>query len=318
MKDDSDIPFVRRIMAAYKLASASYQPSASGWDHELFEMKRDVHDALLSGDVCEVARLLRNPAETRFLWGFDSAVKNGPRYSHDRLLNALERVAVAMGAIRETYPETEDRPITYTTSDLLNAIEACLDFRLSFPNAFPQEHGLTSRCGTIGFRAIQAVYQAWRIAQIADGRQDFRVLEIGAGLGRTAYFANLFGIRDYTIIDIPLTNAAQAYFLGRTLSFDAVSLHGEQPRSSITIMPPAALAGTYDLIVNVDSWTEMSPDVAENYWRFAKQATRTVLSINHEHNPVTVRALYSNDPDVRVLRFPYWPRQGYVEELLTW
>jgi hypothetical protein len=74
-----------------------------------------------------------------------------------------------------------------------------------WPNPFPSELGLQSRRGVIGFRAIQALYQAWRIAQIAGGKPDFKVMEIGAGLGRTAYFATLFGLKRYTIIDVPLS-----------------------------------------------------------------------------------------------------------------
>ncbi len=56
---------------------------------------------------------------------------------------------------------------------------------------------------------------------------DVRVLEIGAGLGRTAYYAWRAGIRHYTIVDVPLTAVAQADFLGRTLGPEALTLAGE-------------------------------------------------------------------------------------------
>jgi hypothetical protein len=69
------------------------------------------------------------------------------------------------------------------------------------------------------------------------------------------------GIRDYTIIDFPLTNVAQAYFLGRTLGEDAVSLHGEAPTTTgVRIVPAHALPNfqeQFDLILNVDSMTEL-------------------------------------------------------------
>ena len=147
------------------------------------------------------------------------------------------------------------------------------------------------------------------------------MLEIGAGLGRTAYYANLLGVKGYTILDIPLTNAAQGYFLGRVLGPDAVRLNGEAIGGPLLIQPSTAMKENverYDLIVNVDSWTEMAPEVAAAYWDYAKSVTRTVLSINHEHNAFTVRSMYSKDSDVRVTRYPYWVRKGYVEEIVTW
>jgi hypothetical protein len=344
---DNDLSFVDRVMAAYRQSFSRYRPSGSGWDHELFAIKKEIHDALLGGDVAATARLLRNPADTTLHWGFDAVTKAPPGAAepHERVLrmlnqsedlarlyalwlfDALNSVAEALGARRVPYLETEASQVgkfdaaARTTDQIVDQIDAALGIKLQFPNPFPRELGLASSRGVIGFRAIQAVYQAWRIAQIAAGKPGFKVLEIGAGLGRTAYFASVLGIKHYDIVDIPLTNAAQAYFLGRVLGFDAVRLNGEPAQAAVTILPPTAIEGsaeTYDLIVNVDSWTEMSPDIAKAYWRFAKSATRAVLSINHEHNPNTVRSIYSRDPDVRVTRFPYWVRRGYVEEFIAW
>ena len=157
----------------------------------------------------------------------------------------------------------------------------------------------------IRFRAIQALYQAWRLYQLSRGQDDFRVLEIGAGLDRTAYFARALGLSDYTIVDIPLTNAAQGYFLGRTLGPDNVVLFDEISRKQATrILPPATLEGMSETF--------------ESYWRFCRSNADSLLSINHEINPHRVRELYLSDPAVRVSRFPYWMRRGYVEEHVNW
>ena len=147
------------------------------------------------------------------------------------------------------------------------------------------------------------------------------MLEIGAGLGRTAYFSSLFGVKNYTIVDIPLTNAAQGYFLGRVLGGDQVSLYGEEIGEGVRVLPSTVMSEhneKYDLVVNVDSWTEMPLDIALMYWKFARTATSAVLSINHEYNPNPVRELYRSDAAVRVLRYPYPMRRGYIEETLTW
>jgi hypothetical protein len=216
------------------------------------------------------AQLLRNPAETTLFWGFD-AIAKGPPGSiepHENviltlnqtenwrglyalwLLDSLSSVAEAIGSQRVPYLETEPHQVgmheatRQTVDEIADQIDGALGIKLTFPNPFPGELGLSSSRGVIGFRAIQAVYQAWRIAQIADGKPNFKVMEIGAGLGRTAYFANVLGLKNYTIVDIPLTNAAQGYFLGRVLGSNAVRLNGEQTEAQINIVAPSAIEGS--------------------------------------------------------------------------
>ena len=75
---------------------------------------------------------------------------------------------------------------------------------------------------------------------------------------------------------------------------------------------------TFDVVLNVDSLTEMSLPTMESYWRFCRSNADTLLSINHEINPNRVRQLYLSDPAVSVSRFPYWMRRGYVEEHISW
>jgi SAM-dependent methyltransferase len=345
--DPDDLALVRRIMSSYRRSCEGYHSSGSFWDRAFVELKAEIHRALIGNDEYAAAALLRNPAETTLFWGFDAIAKapEGSIEPHQNviqtlnptedwkrlyafwLLDALSSAAQAMGTRRVPYPETQPDQVgvheaSKTTADrIMDQIDEAVGFSVCFPNPFPGELGLLTRRGVIGFRAVQSLYQAWRIARIADGNKRFRVLEIGAGLGRTAYFASLFGIGDYTIVDLPLTSAAQGYFLGRTLGADAVRLPGETTSQTRVIRTPEMLqesAESYDLIVNVDSWTEMSPEVANAYWSFAKSAGKAVLSINHEHNPLTVRSLYSSDPDARATRVPYWLRRGYVEEVITW
>ncbi len=168
-----------------------------------------------------------------------------------------------------------------------------LGFSLQFPNPFAGEFGLATSRGVASHRAIQAIFQAWRIAELLDAQPGARVLEIGAGLGRTAYFATRFGVSDYTIIDIPLSNVAQATFLGRALGPDAIRLFGEDGSGVRILPPPVFLEGddTYDLVVNVDSLTELAPDVARSYAEAIRARAALFLSINREDQPFTVREL---------------------------
>src|SRR5207237_2562341 len=125
---------------------------------------------------------------------------------------------------------------------------------------FKDERGIESSRGVISYRAVEALYQAWRVAELLEADNGSgRVVEIGAGLGRNAYYARTFGIHDYTLVDLPLTGISQAYFLGRTLGPHAILLHGENApdaRSRIKILPPHAFLNDddrYDLALNVDS-----------------------------------------------------------------
>jgi hypothetical protein len=73
----------------------------------------------------------------------------------------------------------------------------------------------------------------------------------------------------------------------------------------------------YDLIVNVDSWTEMPKDIALSYWHFARKTAPRVLSINHEFNPHTFREFYKNEAGTHAMRYAYPMRRGYVEEIIS-
>jgi len=309
-------------------------------------LKKPIHDVLSGDNALAAAAVLRDPAASAFFWGFDatSSSPRGDPEPHELVLrrlcsqaewrdlyslwlcDGLVSLSEAVGARRADYLEIDidttlaGRSRVFNVDDVVDEIEREIGIRLDFPNPFPNKLGLRSKRGIIGFRAIQSVYQGWRIAQLASGKPGFSVLEIGAGLGRTTYFASLFGVTNYTIVDVPLTNAAQGYFLGRTLGEHNVRLGGEEGDQNVRIMPSTdlqALDQTYDLIVNVDSWTEMPKDVASSYWDFARKSTSQVLSINHEFNAHTVREFYKNEAGTRVTRYAYPMRRGYVEEIIS-
>jgi len=59
------------------------------------------------------------------------------------------------------------------------------------------------------------------------------------------------------------------------------------------------------------------PEFEAVYWNFARKVGCTVLSINHEFNPHTVRELYKQETGARVSRHPYPMRRGYIEEIIS-
>lgn len=339
--DDENL--IRRVMRAYALAHHDFSPSGSGWDKEFFALKKELHDSLTADTLDKAVELLRNPGGTTHFWGFDAIAKAPPGEvePHELVLTRLNKrvpwkrlyalwvydsvknLAEAVGVKRAAYPEVdvsisgvEER---LGVEEMLDSIEAEIGVVLRFPNPYSGELGIPTTRGVVGFRSVQAIYQAWRIRELSRGSSGYRVMEIGAGLGRTAYFASTMGVSNYTIIDIPLTGAAQGYFLGRSLGADKVALHGESGEGKVRIHSPSssALLENYDLIVNVDSFPEMDVHVAQGYWAVIKKQAKQFLSVNHEFNPVTVRSLYTDDDGIFVSRHPYWMRRGYIEELVT-
>ena len=231
----------------------------------------------------------------------------------------------AMGVIPLDNPEHYDCvPASLWRADVvIDKINKAMGVQIVLPNPYPYEYGLLTSYGILSTRVPQSLYQAYRIKQMLKGIEHPRVLEIGAGLGRTAYYARLLGIKDYTIVDIPFTAMSSGYFLGCTLGEDQILLSGEvapDMQERIKIVTPAeflASSKMYDLILNADGFTEMDPNTARAYWGHIEKATPIFLSINHEMNSYSVKMLIDENNHVaEVTRYPYWMRKGYVEEIV--
>jgi hypothetical protein len=320
-----DAGLIDRIVASYRLAVATPVGSTeSMWlTGEMFELRRSVHEQIMSDDPAAAGALLRDPGETDLFYGFEdncSHQRAQPAYTQIDSVAAtqfdqLTVLAECVAACRVTHPHQPPGEMIVTEiRDLLASLDAVFGFKIEFPNPFPGECGIETGRGILTYRAVHALYQAWRIRQVTRDAAAPRVLEIGAGLGRTAYYAWQFGIRDYTIVDLPLTLVAQANFLGRTVGTSSLRLHGESGSGHIRLMPPQeflAMSDSYDLALNVDSMTEMARETAQTYFDHIDRRAHVFLSINHEGNSFRACDLFAHR---RHSRTPYWLRPGYVEE----
>ena len=153
-----------------------------------------------------------------------------------------------------------------------------------------------------------------------------KVLEIGGGLGRTAFYAHKLGITDYTIVDIPMTALAQGYFLGNALGENSIMIDGEklspqESASRVKLLSPHAFFSSsehYDLIINVDSLTEIGQETASAYWDAIEKRADLLLSINHETNPFSISQFIKGSKNIlKSSRNPYWMRRGYLEEVVV-
>lgn len=328
-----DHELVNRIIAAYARSPAgSFYGEVSMWT-SIHAQVRDVHDALVAEDVVTTAELLRDPTTNRLMYGYErffheSPTLQDPQPFADETKDVLIRLAEALALVPVEHPETMHGQLWRTNIDLATAdvvalVERKLSLRLGMDPVHRGVTGLDVGGRLLTWRMIGAAYLAYRSRELlpAIGR---RVLEIGAGLGYGAWYARQLGVTDYTIVDLPLTSVAQAYFLGRMLGPDAVVLEGESDEpltahDKIKILTPALLddPGTrFDLVVNVNSLTEVGHALAIEYARHIAALAPTFLSINHEVDVFTVNELFAGNPDVSIDRFPYWLRNGFVEEVI--
>lgn len=321
--DDAEI--VKRIIAAYQ-ASLPTPASAPGfWDSQFFDLKRPIHDALVAGDFDTVQSLLRDPARTDLFYGFDNLARTllsnattEERVHGIGMYQELLQLSEALGARRLWLPppEADKREALPDVDTLLCAIDRVVGFRVDFPNPFPDEVGLATSRGVASYRAVQALYQARRLLSATRGNTGARVVEIGAGLGRTALYARRLGMLNYTIVDLPISAVAQAYFLGRALGPDEICLYGED-RPGIRILPPGAFLAAsdrYDVAMNVDSLTEMAYATASAYCEAIKARAALFISISHEQSLFTARDVCAEAGMKMLTRTPYWLRRGYVDE----
>ena len=329
-----DRRLVERLLAAYQRSAAEFEGFKDSMWRQFFDQRHQAaHSAFMGGQTDSAAAILRSPASSDLFYGFDNlTASTNPKAvvqgDQDQVMDHLVRLAEAVGA------RPLDNPMAYlfrgdaptvldaTSADtIIRQIETALGCTLSFPNPYPEEIGLLTSRGIASIRVVPAVYQAWRIKQLLKGIAHPRVLEVGAGLGRTAYFAWQLGIRDYTIIDIPMTSICSGYFLGRVLGEEAIQLAGEdwpESETRIRILPPSHFlesSDRYDLVLNADSFVEVGESVAQSYWNQMEARASIFLSINHESNAYTVRKFIESSPCIETYdRHPYWIHKGYAEE----
>ena len=334
-KINDDLLIIHRVIEAYqRSANLTENRGNSMWQLFFDQRHRKLHNTFMSSNHELKAAILRNPGSTDLFYGFDNlAVSLLPAFaeaagqqSHATIcLDSLMRCAEAIGAIPLDNPESHNYtpPMPWQADAIVDKIRQALGKPIIFPNPYPNEHGVNSPYGIVSYRVPQAIYQAYRIRQLLKNIEHPRVLEIGGGLGRTAYYARILGIRDYTIVDLPFTAISSGYFLGVTLGGDQILYAGEQAADAedrIKIITPTDFLADkkmYDLIINADGFTEFDPNAAKVYWEKIETSTSIFLSINHEANAYRVKTLLDESSDtVDVERHLYWMRRGYVEEIV--
>ena len=243
---------------------------------------------------------LENISQTNLTYGYDLICIDGSDHSliiyktFEKLLNEMNILPI--------YLENNILDI----EAILPLIDLKCGFKVEFPEIFDYSAHSALICsrGKISSRMMYALYYVYNIAKNVENISEASVLEIGAGTGRTAYYAFKFGFKKYTIVDIISTQIVQAHYNFNLLGTDKVSLYGEDNYNNCFLnLCPADkfnyLNDTYDIICNFDGLTEYGIDIATNYLNRSMSLTKKFLSINHTTNSYSFTDLYSKIKNIK-------------------
>ena len=342
--DSDDYSICRRLLDYYHRASQNPQ-----------EAKQDVWSCLESGHHAEFLALLKTNDEVRLaehlsnFWMHNIAYGVTQADNYDKLVKSVHLrdqmailaydrlvcLAEMLGCCYLENPEQGrfDENIYIGLQDLMGRIQEKVGFVLSPPSVAGGLYGLEIPSGgLLHVRDIEAIEASQRIAKILDKTKMPRVAEIGAGLGKVAYWSTRAGITDYTIFDIPYMGVMSGYCLLKSFPASAISFWGEAEDSihqGIKIRPYWAIhqieGRPYNLVLNQDSMPEIDDVIVQEYLATISCISEFFLSINQEgkerawayekpQSPVSFTA--ANSGKFReIYRFKYWTREGYLEEL---
>ena len=286
---------------------------------------------IIQKDNSKIEDILNNPSKYNLFYGFDNNCEFNERnrrfidyYENDELvIDKILNFAEFLGILRHNNPEHFKIIFKKPNLDILiSEIERKINLELEFKNVFPGEKGIQTQKGIISSREIQAIYQAYRINEISKKNNFKSILEIGGGLGRTAYYCYKFGIKDLTIVDLLIPRVCQLNYLSRVLNEETI-LNEKQIKEidgledKIKIISPNYLFNNeekYDLVFNSDSFTEIDTLSQVKYVNFISENTKYFYSINHECNKNKVSDLFSKKKINEFNKNLYWLRKGYLEE----
>jgi hypothetical protein len=297
---------------------------------------------LAAGD----ARALANELAVMFRRTFMLGLAPGSLASHGRsmlgsriwrlkTLDGMVSLAMALGVIaaQGTEQRSPDDVFDGGLEQLVERIEKEFGCSIDFPD-IGAPYGIRIGGRLITLESPELMYSAVRLDQALNTRlrgralADPRIVEIGGGYGATCLWFMRRGGRPgrYTIVDLPIVNVLQGYFLSQTLGADHVSLLDERP-ARVSILPDSrldAVSVPYDVLVNKDSMPEMPMTVVRDYLAWASTTCEGLFySCNQEstapflgQRQVLVPGLMAETPAfVRVRRDESWVRRGYVEEI---
>jgi hypothetical protein len=341
-----DVLLCERLIAAFTKASSDAHSAASpediwGWIIDNHHPK--LLDTLERRNARDLAQLLSSMFQEDFMWGLmgDAGVSHhrrrfGSRILSLRALDSLVSLAEAVGAVSaETTGQGQAGAVfDEGLSELVRRTNEAVGLQIDFPDV-GMPYGLVVDGIMITPNTPEEVYAALRLDRARlnhlplRSEQATKVVEVGGGYGGMCYWFLRMrpGIGQYTIVDLPITNLIQGYFLAQALGATTVSFFGE-PSAQVTILPNTALAEVatpFDILVNKDGLTIMPHGTMISYLEWGRaNCDGLFFSYNQESRAVYhgewVQGVVSEAIDriggfTRTRRDNSWLLQGHIEEI---
>ena len=234
---------------------------------------------------------------------YDETRKMVASYTYNKLMLLMQYVELIPIFYPENRPFINDFENYFSRNPNihLNSLKSKLKIDVSAPKYSLALFGIQTKYGLYSWRDFISFGIAAMINERYDNKE-ISICEIGGGVGHLAYYLRKFGFNKISIIDLPTISATQMYFLG-------VNDEGH----NIKFLSPDQYDGDYDLILNVDSMTEMNMGIVDTYIKKMDKRTR-LISINHEINTFRVSSVCRSNKLKRLQRHPFWFRKGYNYE----
>jgi 2-polyprenyl-3-methyl-5-hydroxy-6-metoxy-1,4-benzoquinol methylase len=293
-----------------KIEPISYENSV--WFNNV-ERQKPIIDLLQRRDLDALHELFRNMFSSPLTHGTAQGdvqtqqFRNDPSFTarvvqggYDRLVSLMEMFEIIPLFSPEEYSFNNrfDYYFTISADEYIKKLMDKFNVDLTAPKYSGNLLGMDTSYGIYNERDIIAIGIALLIHEKFPDKS-MRICEIGGGTGHLAYYLYKLGYENITIVDLPTISLSQMYFLSVNLGKDKVKL-----------LAPQEFTGDYDIVVNVDSMTEMNIESATEYCD--KMMNKALfISINHEANSFTVADVCKMQ---RVSRNLFWLRRGYIIE----
>jgi hypothetical protein len=348
---EEDIEICRRLVVSYRKACAGIDKAEKNtsilWSEGLKKHCGLLISKLESGYEKALAEILSRMFREDFVYGLASgSLINNARSCLGRKIWSMKyqdnivSLGEYLGVTRAESPEQGLKG--YALKDglgrLIEKIEVEIGKSVGFPD-IGAPYGIKIKDTLLTMEHPEHLYVALRLSRAVNCllkdkiNKPLNLVEIGAGYGGLAYCIKKLGIiniNSYTIVDLPLINVLQGYFLMKAFGSSAVNLFGESVSKNtvLSIIPNLVyekeIKNQVDVLINENSMPEMSDDIVKNYMEFAKrQVSGLFFSYNHEAYSVVYGKPQVLVPGiinrvggfVRLSRNPSWVRNGYVEEI---
>lgn len=289
----------------------------------------EVRDAVWNYCMSKAVQVPLNETNLENMCGTDLVTGFGGGGGKEEIINLAEALGISgisnpeADRAEKSHVAPKTNVDTLTADEILDRIQSSLGFPIDFPKFSGNcKQGLQTKYGVTANRHIFYLWVLKRILELCPDRSS-GVIEIGAGFGVLGYYLDRLGYKDYTTIDLALINVCQTYFLYKNLPNRHIIISGDvqnpfdaQWKDSIKLLHSTDFSSVpkdrFTVMVNMDGLTEMGIPEATKY--VSSECATMLLSINHEVNPYRVCELYQPHRILKY-RYPFWLRDGYVEEL---